>query len=274
MIMNAMLGKMQTCASRGEIREALIIGQNLFNQMSGDQDVFSAYYSVLWSLVSQAENIEVKEGYFQQLSAVLATFSETTQLNDATVEYIKSKEDALSLLLKEIQQERVAQNNAFKRQKVKQNCECLEKAEKIIGKIKEVKKQREFDALLRQLQEYDAKIDKSCFAKNQKSKYEALTQCCTQIVNGKMRYFEHEKNVEYNLKAIEAYEKVFKFFKANENSNNHQEIIQGLFAFDATRLYNETLTYYNHVYSYVLSRLNDDEKFIMTKLAIYSQVER
>jgi hypothetical protein len=44
-----------------------------------------------------------------------------------------------------------------------------------------------------------------------------------------------------------------------------------LFSYDASRLTNETLIYYNHVYNYILSKLNDEEKLTMTKLSIIAE---
>ena len=69
----------------------------------------------------------------------------------------------------------------------------------------------------------------------------------------------------------EAYEKVFNMFKNNEVADSHKEVIKGLFSFDASRLYNETLVYYNHVYNYILNKLSDEDKFALTKYAILSE---
>ena len=57
-------------------------------------------------------------------------------------------------------------------------------------------------------------------------------------------------------------------FKNGKVINNHKEVLKGLFVYDASRLYNETLVYYNYVYNYVLGKLSDEDKFLMTKFAI------
>lgn len=44
--------------------------------------------------------------------------------------------------------------------------------------------------------------------------------------------------------------------------------------FDASRLYNETLVYYNHVYNYILNELSDEEKFTLTKYAVMCERKR
>ena len=74
-----------------------------------------------------------------------------------------------------------------------------------------------------------------------------------------------------NLKAVQAYENVFNYFKNNNVVDGHKDIIKSMFEFDASMLFNETLIYYNHVYNYVLSKMNDEEKLLITKYAIMSE---
>lgn len=269
-----MLSKMKDYATQGDIRKALVIGQNLFTQNPGDIEVFGAYYSVLWSMVTMSTDYDEKQRYFQLLSSVLANFSETAQLDDSVISYIISKEDSLSLLYEEIQKcgEEV-QRSALKRRILK-NDDALNQIEEVVIRVETATDKTEFDKLLIQLQQLDAEIDKEYLSDRQKSRYELSTQKCSQIVNNKIRKFEREKNVSYNLQALEAYERVYKYFKENKVSENHKTIISGLFGYDPSRLFNETLTYYNHVYSYVLSKLNDDEKFILTKAAIRTEIRK
>ena len=209
--------------------------------------------------------------YFQQLSSALATFSEAVSIDDATVEYIKSKEDSLRLLYENIQECRLNEEKAIVKAKVLKNDECLQTVRGIIAKIAAVPSKQDFDSLLQQIQQIDSSIDKDYLTDRQKKEYDAATQECSKLIDEKVRKFEHDKNSEYNQKAVEAYEKVFRYLKENKVSGDHKEIIRGLFEFDATRLFNETLTYYNHVYSYVLSKLNDEEKFVLTKAAIHCE---
>lgn len=269
-----MLNRMRDCIADGNTRDALIIGQNLFAHNPDNREVFDIFYSVLWSLASSANNSEEKLRYFQQLSSVLTAFSEAVILDNSTIEYIKSKENSLSLLFNDVQECKLQEKRAFVKEKIIQNDECLKNANRIIDQISKASNKPEFDSKLRELQKCDSKIDKAYLSDRQQREYDCATQKCTQLVDKKVRQFEREKNNEYNMKALEAYGKVFNYFKENKNCDNHKEIISGLFEYDSTRLYNETLAYYNHVYSYILSKLNDEEKFILTKAAIYCDARR
>ena len=62
--------------------------------------------------------------------------------------------------------------------------------------------------------------------------------------------------------------------KNSKNLDNHIEIIKNMFSFDATRLFSETVIYYNQVYSYIFSVLSDEDKLALTKVAINSQKKR
>ena len=73
--------------------------------------------------------------------------------------------------------------------------------------------------------------------------------------------------------AVEAFEKAFRSFKADESKFKNQTqlfslVSTTLFAYDAAKLFNETLIYYNHVYSYIFGRLDDEGKLALTKYSI------
>ena len=120
----------------------------------------------------------------------------------------------------------------------------------------------------------DQSINRDRLSSSQENKYIQLTKKSSEIVSSKMAYFENLKNRAYNIKAIEAYEKVFNMFKNGNLMSNHKDLMKDLFSFDTSRLYNETLVYYNHVYNYILSKLSDEDKFTMTKYAIMCEKKR
>ena len=88
-----------------------------------------------------------------------------------------------------------------------------------------------------------------------------------------MRELEYKKNVAYNKQAADSFAKAFNQFRNNESKYKNQTqlfslVSTTLFAYDASRLFNETLIYYNHVYSYIFSKLDDDGKLALTRFSI------
>lgn len=269
-----MISKMKDYVSKGNFQEALIIGQNLFARNSGDPEVFKAYTSVLESVMDAEDTSDGKMRYFQQLSSTLAAFSESVDMDDAMVSYVMSQEDRLGKLFDGIQQLRKQEEREFVKKKIMANDGILAKLPGVMESLKKAADKTSFNAVLQQVQQYDADIDKSYLTDRQKDIYDSVTRQCSKIVDIKLRTFQRTADVAYNEQALAAYERVFRYFKDGKVSDDHKDVISGLFGFDPSRLFNETLTYYNHVYAYVLSKLDDDGKFRLTKAAIRSEIRR
>ena len=266
-----MLQRMKENIASRHLRDALIIGQNLFYHNPGDVDIFSTYYTVLWSLATEANGSTEKLQYFKQLTQVVASFSEAVQLDDEMVEYIKSKEDSLNLLYKSIEEVKAEEEKQFVKSKFLQNDKVLRTIQERISELSVVKSKAEFDSLLNTIQKLDAMLDKQYMSDSENAQYEVLTTKCSELVNIKVAAFDRQSKEEYNQRALDSYEKVYRLFRDGNLPGNHTEVVSGLFAYDPTKLFNETLTYYNHVYSYVLSKLNDEEKYVLTKAAIHCE---
>lgn len=133
--------------------------------------------------------------------------------------------------------------------------------------------QESFDAILVKIGKIDSEIDKDALTEEQNNVYEALTKDHTELIGSKMRQLEYKKNIDYNKKAAEAFASAFERFRKDEGKYKKQTQLftlasKTLFAYDASRLFNETLIYYNHVYSYIFSKLDDDGKFALPRYSI------
>lgn len=246
----------------GKVSEALLVGQNLFNRNIDNREVFDKYFALILSLIVD-ENVVDNERFIQQATAVLAYYAENAELTAEIIDDIKRKE-------KEIDN---AKKN-FLKMKISENDEVLEVLVKLLKRLNTQNDKKKFEDTLNQIGQVDSLVKDEYLTENQKSLYDSMTSQCSQIVNKKMNEYNCQERVEYNLKAVQAYENVFNYFKGKTVVENHNEIIKSLFDFDASKLFNETLVYYNHVYNYVLSKLDDEEKFTVTKYAILSEKKR
>lgn len=265
-----MLAKMRGYMREGKLHEALIIGQNLFAKNSGDREIFEAYIDVLKNAMRAEPTAEGKMRCFRHFSSALAAFSVAVDLDDSMVAFILSQEDLLDDFLKEIQSLSEYERQASTKKKIEANDVLLAKLPGMIAELRTAKNRTAFDDILLEIQRLDAGIDKDCLTDKQRSFYEKATKQCSELVNDKLHAFRRAEDAIYNEQALEAYERVYQMFKTGDRPSNHKDVIRGLFAFDPKRLFGETLTYYNQVYAYVLSKMNDDEKFILTKAAIVS----
>lgn len=153
---------------------------------------------------------------------------------------------------------------------LKNNVRTLPVLEK---KGENAKTHAEFDKLLQEISAVDAEIDHDNLTSEQKTHYDQLNKSCTDTISAKMRQLEYKDNIDYNKKAVNAYNSAFTSFKNNESRYKDKNQLFGLvsttlFAYDAGRLFNETLIFYNHVYSYIFNKLDDNGKLELTKYSI------
>lgn len=130
-----------------------------------------------------------------------------------------------------------------------------------------------YDKIISQITKIDGEIDKSVLSNEQQTSYDALTKNLTEVVSEKMREFEQRNNVAYNKDAVNSFSDAFQRFKKDSAQFKNQAALfslvsETLFKYDASRLFNETLIYYNHVYSYIFAKLDDDGKLALTRFSI------
>ncbi len=257
----------------GETKRTLLVGQNMVNRNPDDFACFEAYFGYLLFL-AENEDIQTSKSFLQQAAGALAFFSESIDIDEYSVEFIISKENELNQVSELINQRQEEITREAVRQEVMYNNDALELLGQLLEKINNCKNQDDFNTYLNDMGRIDQSINRKRLSTGQEAMYAELTEKISDVVNSKMAYFENAKNREYNIYAIESYEKVFHMFKSGKVAAEHKEILQSLFSFDPSRLYNETLVYYNHVYSYVLDKLSDEEKFTITKFAIMCEKKR
>lgn len=153
------------------------------------------------------------------------------------------------------------------------NTTQIKKLYTIKQKLENAKTHAEFDKLLQEISAVDAEIDHDNLTSEQKTHYDQLNKSCTDTISAKMRQLEYKDNIDYNKKAVNAYNSAFTSFKNNESRYKDKSQLFGLvsttlFAYDAGRLFNETLIFYNHVYSYIFSKLDDNGKLELTRYSI------
>ena len=253
----------------GNMSNALMVGQNLFNKNKGDKQVFSLYFSLL--LDAANSNFDQSDKFIEQLVTVLSIYSENAELSENEVQYIRECEDKINKVVSSINEKREIKKNEYLKSVILNNDSFLAKAKNSIDLLNKASSRSSFNSILKDIYDLDEKLDKNSFVSRQRIEYEKMTNDCQKIVDIKLKQFDRLDNVEYNKKAVESYEKIFKLFKdAKSVSYKTNDIIE-LFSYDASRLTNETLIYYNYVYNYILSKLDDDQKLTMTKLSIIAE---
>lgn len=268
-----MLSLFEKYKNDGKITEALLVGRNLFNRNSGDEIIFSAYFEYLCTLAETLPSLADRINFAEQASLALAFYSENAELTSESVDTLSGQQQRIDVILSEIESTK-AKRVAVERAEIEaHNSECLKKLYSLKDEINRATTQDEFDKILVKIRETDTTMDKDEFTDKQSSIYESLTRDHTELISEKMHQLEHIKNIAYNKQAADAFASAFERFRKDENKYRNQSQLfllasTTLFAFDASRLFNETLIYYNHVYSYIFSKLDDDGKLALTRYSI------
>lgn len=255
-----------------QFSEALLVGQNLFNKNSDDVEVFEAYFNLVLSLGNGlSQNTETERlQYLQQATLLLTFFSENVEISREMVSKIQNFQGLLFEAEEKLDFDR---DVLLKKQMVvaeSENGEILAMVQKLLKEIEHCTSTEQLEKYAGQVASLDQKLNHELLSENQSAAYELLSQKCTSVLEEKIKFFEKQKNKRYNLKAVEAYERVFRVFKTGAITDDGW--MKEFFQYDPSLLYNETLVYYNHVFSYILNQLDEDGKFLMTQCAI--QVDR
>ena len=257
----------------GKISEALLIGRNMVNKDPGDAECVDAYIDLLLSLAEKLPSLEEKKGLVSQANITISFYEENADLTADIIEKIgvyRERLDGAVSKINKIENEKTASGYE---QIVAENTRQIKQLYGIKQKLANAKNQDEFDSILKEISLVDAQIEHDYLVEEQKALYDQLNRDCTDCISEKMRELEYAKNVDYNKKAVEAYDRAFKKFKSDESKYKNQTQLfslasSTLFAYEAGRLFNETLIYYNHVYSYIFSKLDDDGKHALTRFSI------
>lgn len=268
-----MLDLFKKYVSEGKITEALLVGRNLFNRNPSDNEAFFEYFEYLCTLAETLPNFNDRQNFAEQANIALAFYSENATLTNILVDKLLQLQQRVSDIFCNID---CTKAEKIKSEQIKiesQNSEHLKNLYTYKDLMHRSNTQNEFDDILIKIGNVDSKINKELFTDEQNATYEALTKEITELISSKMRQLEHKRNVDYNKQAADAFASAFNQFRNNENKYKNQMLLfslasKTLFAFDASRLFNETLIYYNHVYSYIFSKLDDDGKLALTRYSI------
>ena len=263
----------------GKIIEALLVGRNMVNKDPGNYEYAKKYLDLVLSLADNLPSIEERKNYVSQAAVTVSFFEENTDLSKEMVDAIfsyRSRIDEIENRISEIESSRISSEIMKIESDNNDQIKCLYG---IKQRIIAAKSQEEFNKLLEEISIVDGKIKHDYLTEKQTVHYDQLNKDCTEIISNKMRELEYLNNVEYNKNAVNAFDSAFNKFKNNESKYKNQSVLfslvsSSLFAFDATRLFNETLIYYNHVYSYIFNKLDDSGKLALTRFSIECERKR
>lgn len=257
----------------GKISEALLVGRNMVNKDPGNPEKIKDYVELLLYLAETLPSLDERKGFVGQANVAISFYEENAELTEEIVTDIVDYRERLENVARHIDAAEHEKAVDRLQQIESENSKQIRALYTVKQKLVSVRNQPDFDKILQEISLIDARIDHDCLTEEQTGYYDQLNRECTEIISAKMRELEHISNVAYNKMAIDAYDNAFGKFKKDESKYKNQTqlfslVSSTLFAFDAGKLFNETLIYYNHVYSYIFGKLDDDGKLALTRYSI------
>ncbi|MHB8061190.1 MAG: hypothetical protein ACYDG2_00940 [Ruminiclostridium sp.] len=263
----------------GKITETLLIGRNVLNKNPSDNKAFDMYFGFLCMFAESLPILSEKKAFAEQADILLALYAENAELSDVVISNIGLYKERLAKIFETISQCEAAQSHKAFEEISDANERHIRDLISMKNDLLKTNTQEQFDAVLTNIGKAELEINKDALTDKQKDIYDKLTKDFTESISAKMRELERIKNVEYNKQAVDSYAQAFKGFKNDEGKyKNHTQLYsllsKTLFAYDAARMFNETLIYYNHVYSYIFSKLDDEGKLALTRFSIDCEKNR
>lgn len=268
-----MLSLFEKYKREGKITEALLVGRNLFNRNPENDQIFSAYFAYLCTLAETLPSLEDRENFAEQANVVLAFYTENAILTSNIVEVLLEDRRRIDKIYGQIEEDKAVKIESERTEIESHNSDCLKELYALKDPLQRATAQEELDDVLSKVGKLDNDINKNVLTDKQSAEYDTLTKDITELISAKMRQLEHDKNIDYNERAVKAFASAYNKFRDDESKYNSPEqlyllVSKTLFAFDTSRLFNETLIYFNHVYSYIFSKIDDDGKLNLTKYSI------
>lgn len=268
-----MLELFEQYKSKGDFAKALILGRNLFNRHPESKEIFDAYFDFLCTLAENLPAMPDRQRFSEQANIALSFFTENADLSEELLNDISNYQQRMDNIFISLQEQQDAAAQAERKQIEQQNQELLLKIHDLKSQISRASDQSTLDKILPQLAKLDAELNKDIFTVEQEAYYNTETKAFTELISETMRRLEYDKNVAYNKQAVDAYSKALAEFRSDESKYSKISQLRALasrtlFAYDASRLFNETLIYYNHIYSYIFGKLDEEGKFALTKCSI------
>ena len=268
--MSELVKKLQ---EEGRFTDAYIVAKNALSKDIGNADLFQNFIDMALEIAMYDIIFDERKQYVSDANSALALFAENVDMSEAALAMIKqAKARVTETFLAVCQAEEVyfAQQAGSVREK---NTELLNQLVDIYNRIKSAKDQSQFEKILSEVSQVEAQLAKEVFSADQQTSYEMLSKSFSQAISEKMEELNRNELLDYNKRAVSCFNDVLQAFKRDSGKYKNESNLKALmtskfFVFDSSKLFNETLVFYNHVYSVVFQDVNDTLKFKLTEWAL------
>ena len=270
-----MIEYVEKLKEEGNPFDAYIVIKNYLSKDIGNKDIFKQYIDLALELASYNILFEERLEYIQDANTALSMFSESVDMDEEALILIKETRERINETYSEIVKAQAEYNDRKKREIQDKNNTLMKSLNDLYTELLNTKEQNTFDDTLSRISDIDMKLDKEAFSATQERSYEKLTKSFSEAISRKMEELNKLSLLDYNKKAIKSFDEVFKIFTNDEKKKMYKSestlknlMISKFFSYDTSKLFNESLVFYNHVYSLVFQEVDNRMKYKLTEWAV------
>lgn len=261
--------------NNGNIFDAYLVIKNYLSKDMANKEVFKEYIDLAMEIVSYNILYEERLEYLQDANTALEMFSESVEMDEDSLILIKDTRSRINKAYTEIINSQSEYNEKKKREIQEANNKLMKELNNLYSELVISKGQEGFDEILSKVSDIDSKVNKEELSSTQQKSYEKLTKSFSQAISSKMEELNRLSLMEYNKKAIRSLDEVFKIFTNDEKKKMYKSestlknlMVSKFFVYDTSKLFNESLVFYNHVYSLVFQAVDNNLKYKLTEWAV------
>lgn len=253
--------------------DAYLVIKNQLNSDIANKEVFEKFIDTGIILSGYDVEFDYRRQIASEMQSALQMFAESTYIDEEILNFIKTTQGRISECFKKIDDDENTFMQNILHEKENANREILEKLMKVREKLENSTTQKGFDDLLSSISEIESQLDKDTFTPEQEKSYESLTKAFSKTISEKMEKLNRDELLKYNKDAVNQFKEVFDTFKNNKSEYKQRHNLKNLlttkfFVYDTSKLFNETLIYYNNVYNMIFQEISDELKFAVTEWAL------
>ncbi len=262
---------------KNDLTKAYAVAKNIYCRNVGDLESFETFADLALRMASFDIALEERKTFLNEVSNSLVVFSESVEITEEILNKVYEYEEKIHNVFESIDRAEVEHLCSIRELNESMNTELLLRLGELNDDLKNAETQDVFDKKIKEVTEIEQKIQKEFFTEEQMNTYEVLTKCFSDTISRTMEVLNRKSLIEINRKAILSFKKAFDEFVCNKSkykdspSNLKSLMVTTLFAYDSRDLLNESLVYYNYVYSMIFNDVSNELKYKLTEWSINTE---
>ncbi len=260
------------------INDAIVIGSNLLNQNPKNGYFFLRFFDQLCDLALNSYDLLDKDSYYRLANDACSSFILSMNLTSENIALVAKCRNRLLELQKNKMEAEMAAEFDKRDMVAKENKNILEKIRESAALLESCESVDEIESISKNIVKLDNQLDHD-FISELQNEYDELMKEISEMITKRNQVLQMRKCLDINRKAVETYRRVLEAFHRRENEyvkdlRGFYSILDEVFQYDEIDLFPETITYYSYVYNYVISTVDEKQKYYLTSHMIEAKGDK